>query len=176
VQAVAARQLLRLSQRVSASGNFRLDRRAIRCPTASAPTARASCRGNSEVSRLYQRVSGTQAGLQMPPTGALPPDAIRTIKLWIEQGADWPDELAGETPSPPQDRWRRTLLDAHPPWRSRACARLLKQSRTRLVRKESGGITPLDVRGALWRHGHPASAARRGRGSERAQRCGCDRR
>src|SRR6185437_4703520 len=48
--------------------------------------------GISEGSRLYQRLLGNQYGPQMPPTGALRPEQIRTIKDWIDQGAVWPDE------------------------------------------------------------------------------------
>jgi hypothetical protein len=36
----------------------------------------------------------------MPPTGALRPGQINIIGNWIEQGADWPDELANEADSP----------------------------------------------------------------------------
>jgi hypothetical protein len=42
-----------------------------------------------DYSFLYAKVSGTQAGPQMPPTGALRPQPIDLIKKWIEQGADW---------------------------------------------------------------------------------------
>ena len=76
---VAARQLLRLPNASLASGNFRLDRRRDSMPNRVGANGARIVPGNSEVSRLYQRVSGTQAGLQMPPTGALSPDAIRTI-------------------------------------------------------------------------------------------------
>jgi hypothetical protein len=37
----------------------------------------------------------------MPPTGALPAEAIATIKTWIDEGAVWPDALAGEAAVPP---------------------------------------------------------------------------
>src|SRR5262247_2082521 len=49
-----------------------------------------------EYSFLYVRVSGNQAGPQMPPTGPLRPQQIDLIKRWIEQGAEWPDSLANE--------------------------------------------------------------------------------
>ena len=86
-----------------ANGNFRLDRRRDSMPNRVGANGARIVPGSSEASRLYLRVSGSQGGLQMPPTGALRPEDIRTIRLWIDQGADWPDELAGETPSPPQD-------------------------------------------------------------------------
>jgi ankyrin repeat protein len=59
--------------------------------------------GHSEGSRLYHRVAGTTFGLQMPPDGPLSADQIETIKQWIDEGAEWPDNVAGETPSLPAD-------------------------------------------------------------------------
>lgn len=126
-----------------ASGNFRLDRRRDSMPNRVGANGARIVPGNSEASRLYQRISGTQAGLQMPPTGALPPEAIRTIKLWIEQGADWPDELAGETPSPPQDAAATTLLAALRLGDRARVARLLKQSPEAARATGIAGITPL---------------------------------
>ena len=126
-----------------ASGNFRLDRRRDSMPNRVGANGARIVPGNSEVSRLYQRVSGSQGGLQMPPTGALPPEAIRTIKLWIDQGADWPDELAGETPSPPQDPVATKLLDAIRLGDRVGVARLLKQSPDAARAKGIAGITPL---------------------------------
>ena len=57
--------------------------------------------GNAEGSRLYHRLVGDRFGIQMPPTGALPPDTIARIKAWIDQGAEWPDALAGDCSSHP---------------------------------------------------------------------------
>src|SRR5262249_53072560 len=48
----------------------------------------------------------------MPPTGALSSEQIGIIKAWIDQGAEWPDELAGETPAPAQDPKAAQLRDA----------------------------------------------------------------
>jgi ankyrin repeat protein len=46
--------------------------------------------GNSARSRLVWRITGRDYGPQMPPTGALKPEQIETIKRWIDQGAVWP--------------------------------------------------------------------------------------
>jgi len=46
--------------------------------------------GKSADSRLIERVSGSTAGVQMPPTGALEPAQIATLRAWIDQGADMP--------------------------------------------------------------------------------------
>ena len=59
--------------------------------------------GSLEYSFLYAKVSGTQAGPQMPPTGPLRPQQIDLLRKWIEQGADWPDSLANEIERPPFD-------------------------------------------------------------------------
>jgi ankyrin repeat protein len=127
-----------------ANGNFRLDRRRDSMPNRVGANGARIVPGNSEASRLYVRVSGSQGGLQMPPTGALPPQEIRTIKLWIDQGADWPDELAGETPTPPQDPIATAFLDAIRRGDRARVARLLKESPQGSVRaKGVGGITPL---------------------------------
>lgn len=59
--------------------------------------------GNSEGSRMYQRLIGNAFGMQMPPTGALPKEQIAIIKAWIDQGAQWPDEASGEIAPAPID-------------------------------------------------------------------------
>src|SRR5439155_9900280 len=59
--------------------------------------------GNSAASRLYLRLIGNRFGTQMPLTGSLTADQINIIKTWIDQGADWPDDLAGDAPTPTSD-------------------------------------------------------------------------
>src|SRR6266545_1835673 len=46
--------------------------------------------GKSAESKLIQRLVGSDAGLQMPPTGALPPEEIAVLRNWIDSGADMP--------------------------------------------------------------------------------------
>jgi ankyrin repeat protein len=125
------------------SGNFRLDRRRDSMPNRVGANGARIVPGNSAASRLYQRVSGNQAGLQMPPTGALQPDEINTIKTWIDQGADWPDELAGDTPSPPRDPAATTLLDALRLGDRPRIKRLLDNNANTARATGIGGITPL---------------------------------
>ena len=50
--------------------------------------------GKSADSKLIQRLVGTDAGLQMPPTGALPPDEIDVLRAWIDGGAEMPGRAA----------------------------------------------------------------------------------
>jgi len=80
------------------SAGMRLDRRS------SAMQARGSVRlgpGNSAASMVYLRITGTCYATRMPPTGPLDPAQTELIKNWIDQGAEWPDDLAGEkAPAP----------------------------------------------------------------------------
>src|SRR4029079_12895142 len=45
--------------------------------------------GKSGESKLIRRLTDGDGGLQMPPTGALQPDEIATIRAWIDQGAEF---------------------------------------------------------------------------------------
>jgi ankyrin repeat protein len=80
--------------------------------------------GDGSSSFLYLKISSSRFGPQMPPTGALPSEQIEIIRRWIDEGAEWPDALAGSdaprVPTPPlmtavlaRDRAAvRQLLDA----------------------------------------------------------------
>ena len=125
------------------NGNFRLDRRRDSMPNRVGANGARIVPGSSAASRLYLRVSGNAVGLQMPPDGALEPEHIRTIKAWIDQGAEWPDELAGETPSPPQDPLATQVLDAIRRGDHSRVERLVKGSRQAARTAGSGGTTPL---------------------------------
>ncbi|MDA1314570.1 MAG: PSD1 and planctomycete cytochrome C domain-containing protein [Acidobacteria bacterium] len=51
--------------------------------------------GKPDQSELYLRVAGTSSQVRMPMGGELAAEEIALIRGWIEQGADWPDTLAG---------------------------------------------------------------------------------
>ena len=76
---------------------LRLDRRRDAMPNRVGANGARIVPGNSSASPLYRRVSGTEAGAQMPPQGPLPQEQISVIKTWIDQGAEWPDALSGDT-------------------------------------------------------------------------------
>lgn len=48
--------------------------------------------GDAAESLLIRRISGSELGLRMPPTGQLPDKEIEVLRSWIEQGAVWPDQ------------------------------------------------------------------------------------
>jgi len=68
--------------------------------------------GSSDNSFLFHRVSGSDYGMQMPPTGPLKPEQISTLKSWIDQGAAWPDDLANETELPPPNPKAVSLVES----------------------------------------------------------------
>lgn len=53
--------------------------------------------GKAAESKLILRVTGAAVGLQMPPTGPLSEEDIRTLRAWIDQGADMPGRATETT-------------------------------------------------------------------------------
>ena len=98
--------------------------------------------GNAEGSRLYLRLIGDKFGLQMPPTGALSAEQIKIIKVWIDQGAEWPDQFSGEAAPAPLDPKARPMLDALRNGDSQTF-RKLAGDREAANRRGAGGATPL---------------------------------
>ena len=99
--------------------------------------------GNSDGSRLYHKLIGERFGPQMPPTGALPPAHVATIKRWIDEGAEWPDALSGETPPPPPDPAASAMLDALRTGDRARIDSMLAADASALNKKGPGGKTPL---------------------------------
>jgi ankyrin repeat protein len=79
----------------------------------------------------------------MPPTGALSADQIGIIRAWIDQGADWPDQFAGETPPAPPDAKAAPILEALRNGDREYFRKLLKADSQAGNRKGVGGSTPL---------------------------------
>jgi ankyrin repeat protein len=69
--------------------------------------------GNSAESKMILRLTGSDAGLQMPPTGALDPELIGVLRAWIDQGADMPGRASEEIKErKPTDPKVQSFLDA----------------------------------------------------------------
>jgi ankyrin repeat protein len=119
---------------------FRLDRRrdAMR-----GGTIAVIAPGNSAGSRLYHKLIGNQYGAQMPPTGALSQEQVNVFKAWIDQGAEWPDDLSGEVPSPPPDPKAAQIMEALRAGDRRAFKKLLGENPKAANLKGPGGSTPL---------------------------------
>ena len=59
--------------------------------------------GKSGESKLIRRLVDGDGGMQMPPTGALLPEEIGILRAWIDQGAEFRNEVADEAPPKPID-------------------------------------------------------------------------
>ena len=119
---------------------FRLDRRS---DAMRGGTIAVIGPGNAAGSRLYHKLIGDKFGPQMPPTGALPPAHVETIKRWIDEGAEWPDALANEAPPVPPDPAASAMLDALRAGDRTRLESMLTADATALNKKGPGGKTPL---------------------------------
>ena len=99
--------------------------------------------GSSDSSRLYRRILNPEFGTQMPPDDPLSSDEIGVLKRWIDEGAEWPDAFANETPLPPQDpvATRATQLIASS--RFAAALHALRGAPSTVNGRGPGGSTPL---------------------------------
>ncbi len=126
---------------VQQKNNLRLDRRR---DTMRGGTIAVIAPGSSQSSHLYLRLTGRDTlGMPMPPTGSLPPEQIETIKNWIDQGAEWPDVVSGETPPPPPDPKATRLMEALRAGDKQAFEKLLREDSKAAKAKGPGGSTPL---------------------------------
>src|SRR5262249_33732430 len=82
-------------------------------------------------------------GAQMPPTGALSADKIAVIKAWIDQGAEWPDALAGDAPVVPPDPAAVELIAAIKKGDRSRFSATRNANPAASQRKGMGGVTPL---------------------------------
>jgi mono/diheme cytochrome c family protein len=119
---------------------FRLDRRADAMRGGSQSDIGP---GNADGSRLYHRLIDTKFGQQMPPGGRLKDDEIETIKQWIDQGAEWPDDLSGEVPTPTADPAASLLMAAIRGGDRPAIDRLLREVPRAVKLRGPQGATPL---------------------------------
>jgi ankyrin repeat protein len=122
---------------------LRLDRRRDALPNRVGANGSRIVPGDSARSVLFQRLTGTRAGPQMPPTGPLPEQKIKLIQSWIDQGAVWPDELSGDRSAIPPDliveKMRTALREA----KLAEFHRLVKASPKSVNAKGQDGWTPL---------------------------------
>src|SRR5207249_4732617 len=91
---------------------FRLDQRRYVLPNLLGANGAAVVPGNSAKSLLYLKLTGSQNGPRMPPAGPLGLEQIEIVKAWIDQGAEWPDDLSGETPPSTADPEAARLMEA----------------------------------------------------------------
>jgi ankyrin repeat protein len=122
---------------------LRLDRRRDALPNRVGANGARIVPGNSAGSLLYRRVSATQSSARMPPAGPLPPKQINVIKDWIDQGADWPDELSGERDTALGNPAAVKIMNALRNGDGTVFDRLLRENPEAVNAKGSGGWTPI---------------------------------
>jgi ankyrin repeat protein len=122
---------------------LRLDRRRDALPNRVGANNARIIPGNSAGSLLYRRLSGKEAGTQMPPAGPLRPEEISIIKNWIDQGAEWPDSLSGEIVTAQPDPTVAGVMLALRNGDRGAFKRLVQDNPKSVDAKGQGGWTPL---------------------------------
>jgi hypothetical protein len=99
--------------------------------------------GQSDGSELIARITADDESMRMPlERPALSPAQVQLLRSWIDEGADWPDQVAGD-PTDPRAHWafqppRRASLPAvnRPEWARNAIDRFV------LARLEQEGLVP----------------------------------
>lgn len=122
---------------------FRLDQRRYVLPNLVGANGAAVVPGNSAKSRLYLKLTGSQTGPQMPPARPLRPEQIAIIKAWIDEGAEWPDELSGETLLSHADPEATRLMEAIRGGDRQTFQKMLRLHPKAGNQRGRGGSTPL---------------------------------
>ena len=101
--------------------------------------------GKSAESKLIKRLTGPEAGMQMPPTGPLSSEEIGVLKAWIDQGADFPATVKTESAAPakPVDPKTRAFLDAVRRGDVAAAKQMLRRRRSLAKARDAAGSTAL---------------------------------
>ena len=137
---------------------FRVDRKSV------VLGRRGVVPGSSENSFLFHRITGSAYGTQMPPTGALKPEQIATLKAWIDQGAEWPDSLSNETERAPLNPKAVAIAEGLRTGDFAAFDNEIAADPKLLNARGPRGIHSLHVRGGLWHgrtHRTPSAKGRR---------------
>jgi ankyrin repeat protein len=122
---------------------LRLDRRRDALPNRVGANGARIVPGKSSTSLLYRRLSGNASGSQMPPEGPLPQEQISVIRTWIDQGAEWPDALSGETVTSQPDSAVVRMMHALRDGNRQAFNRALRDNPKSVNGKGRGGWTPI---------------------------------
>lgn len=122
---------------------LRLDRRRDALPNRVGANGARIVPGDSARSVLFQRLTATKPGQQMPPAGSLPEQKIKLIQAWIDQGALWPDELSGDRSSIPADPAVEKIKHALRDGKQAEFQRLAKANPQSVNAKGQDGWTPL---------------------------------
>ena len=121
---------------------LRLDRRRDAMPNRVGANGARIIPGDSSASPVYRRLIA-EAGSRMPPQEPLPPEQIRVLKAWIDQGAEWPDALSGERVTSHVDPGVVRMMHALRDGNRQEFNRALQQNPESVHARGQGGWTPL---------------------------------
>ena len=122
---------------------LRLDQRRVAMPNRVGANGASIIPGNSAASPLYLKLTTPRQGLQMPPTGPLNAAQINAIRNWIDEGADWPDALAGEATAPAPDPQATRIMEALRNGERQVFTKLLREHPEAVNRSGTRAFTPL---------------------------------
>jgi ankyrin repeat protein len=122
---------------------LRLDRRRDVVPNRVGANGARVVAGDSARSVLYRRITATQPAQRMPPSAPLSPEQVTILKTWIDQGADWPDELSGERATTAADPAAARIMDALRRGDRPQFDRLVREQPDAVNARGIGGWTPL---------------------------------
>ena len=99
-------------------------------------------------SLLVRRISGSEAGMQMPPTGALSEKEIEILRTWIREGAPW-DAGASFTKEHAVTPEAKELFEAIRRGQLSAIRKILDRDPKLIGAVDENGSTPLTL-AAYW--------------------------
>ena len=99
--------------------------------------------GKSHESKIIRRLVDGDGGMQMPPSGALLGEEIATLRAWIDQGAEFRNDVAAEAPPTPVDPLLATMITVARTGSRAAIQPLVAANPTLLNAKDAGGSTLL---------------------------------
>lgn len=135
-----------LSEHCVECHNPQLEMAGLRLDTKeSALASGAMDRGDGENSLLVQRLHDPKLGITMPPRRKLSDADMKTLREWIDQGADWPTDaiLFKEDQTSESDSTTRALFAAIRSGKTRSVKRTLARSGSSDASRDPFGSTPL---------------------------------
>ena len=123
---------------------FRLDQQRYALPNRIGANGVRIVPGKSETSPLFARITSNRLGPQMPPTEALSKEDIATIQAWIDQGAEWPDDVVESARLAPDQKTLR-WLEALRKGDRKTVETLVGADRALVNKPRADGTTPLMV-------------------------------
>ena len=99
--------------------------------------------GNSAESKLIRRLINGDGGLQMPPTGPLSDEEIGTLRAWIDQGAEFRNQVQDDKPAKPVDPKLAGLISAVRAGDDKEVGKIIAANPALIKAQDQAGATPL---------------------------------